>query len=325
MASEDMVGVILAAGRGSRIQPFSTRYPKPILPVCNKPIIEHQIGHMVALGIKEVIIVVGHLGYEIARVLGDGHQLGVKIQYAEQKEILGIAHAVAGLESLISKPFMLFLGDIFFDTLDLALMVKDLRERELAAVIAVKEESDRRAIQRNFAVLLNEENLVKRVIEKPRYTNNRLKGCGLYLFDLPIFDAIRRTPRTAMRDEYEITDSIQILIEDGYRVSAAAVISDDINLTFPQDLLECNLVQLNKEDRGQLTADSAVVHAGAKIENSVVGAGASVGNPIRVRNSLIFAGSSVASPIDLDQMIVTPETVIDCRQYPMRSARLLRD
>ena len=86
-----MVGVILAAGRGSRIQPFSSRYPKPILPVCNKPILEHQIAHMVALGIREVIIVVGHLGYEIARVLGDGHQLGVKIQYAEQKEILGIA------------------------------------------------------------------------------------------------------------------------------------------------------------------------------------------------------------------------------------------
>ena len=158
---------------------------------------------------------------------------------------------------------MLFLGDIFFETLDLSLMVKDLRERELAAVIAVKEDMDRRAIQRNFAVLLDDENLVKQVIEKPEIHQQPAEGLWARFVHLPIFDAIRRTPRTAMRDEYEITDSIQILIEDDYRVAAAAVISDDVNLTFPQDLLECNLVQLNKENREQLVADSAQIHAGA--------------------------------------------------------------
>jgi GDP-4-dehydro-6-deoxy-D-mannose reductase len=68
-----------------------------------------------------------------------------------------------------------------------------------------------------------------------------LKGCGIYAFDLPIFDAIRRTPRTAQRDEYEITSSIQILIDDGYPVYPAEIVSTDINLTIASDLLRANV------------------------------------------------------------------------------------
>ena len=117
------------------------------------------------------------------------------------------------------------------------------------AVLAVKEENDPELVKRNFAVILNEDGTVKRVIEKPKSVNSTLKGCGLYLFDLSIFDAIRRTPRTAMRDEYEITDSIQILINDGYRVGTASIIEEDVNLTYPRDLWECNLRQLKKVDQ----------------------------------------------------------------------------
>ena len=73
------------------------------------------------------------------------------------------------------------------------------------------------------------------MIEKPRYVNSQLKGCGLYVFDPHIFDAIRRTPRTAMRDEYEITDSIQILINDGYVTHHHPIAERDLNLTKPAD------------------------------------------------------------------------------------------
>ena len=79
------------------------------------------------------------------------------------------------------------------------------------------------------------------MIEKPQHPPSRLKGCGLYLFDPIFFDAVRRTPRTAMRDEYEITDAIQIFIDDGHRVRAARVIRDDLNLSYPADLLDINL------------------------------------------------------------------------------------
>ena len=88
---------------------------------------------------------------------------------------------------------------------------------------------------------------VRRVIEKPRYVDSQLKGCGLYVFDPHIFDAIRRTPRTAMRDEYEITDSIQILINDGYVTHHHPIVERDLNLTKPADLLTINLIELARQ------------------------------------------------------------------------------
>ncbi|MCB1921347.1 MAG: NTP transferase domain-containing protein, partial [Candidatus Competibacteraceae bacterium] len=76
------------------MQVFSDEYPKPLLPVGNKPLLAHQIELMRNLGIREVIILIGHKGYQIARVLGDGSQYGVRLRYVEQTEVLGIAHAV---------------------------------------------------------------------------------------------------------------------------------------------------------------------------------------------------------------------------------------
>jgi len=84
----------------------------------------------------------------------------------------------------------------------------------------------------------------KKVIEKPGYLVHNIKRCGLYLFDLRIFDAIRQTPRTAMRDEYEITDSIQILIEDGFLVKQLTIVKEDVNLTVPDDLIKSNMWML---------------------------------------------------------------------------------
>ncbi|MDZ7784577.1 MAG: sugar phosphate nucleotidyltransferase [Halioglobus sp.] len=107
------------------------------------------------------------------------------------------------------------------------------------------------AIRRNYSVRMDDSDRVTRVVEKPRHVSNRLKGVGLYLFDLTIFDAIRRTPRTAMRDEYEITEAIQVLIDDGEYVSAADAVHDDINLTYPIDVLRVNLVLREGQSRRQ--------------------------------------------------------------------------
>lgn len=312
MSRPDIMGVILAAGKGSRMAPFSSRYPKPLLPVCNKPILVHQIERMAELGIRDVVIVVGHLGYEIARVLGNGSQYGVSIRFVEQKEILGIAHAVSQLEKHVDRPFLLFLGDIFFDTDDLSVMIDDMREREAAAILAVKEERDPDAIRRNFAVILDDDGTVRRVIEKPRYIKNRLKGCGLYLFDLPIFDAIRRTPRTAMRDEYEITDSIQIMIDDGHRVYHSPVVEDDMNITFPEDLLHVNLMELRKRGLDGLVDPDVTVPAGADLAGSVIGAGVTFAHPLRLTNSLVFPGSRLSHAGEHDHIIVHGDSIIQC-------------
>ena len=90
----EITGVVLAAGLGSRIKPLSFDTPKPLLPVCNKPIMQYQIEAMAAIGITNVIVVVGHLKEKISDTSGDGAWLGVNIRYIEQEKALGIAHAV---------------------------------------------------------------------------------------------------------------------------------------------------------------------------------------------------------------------------------------
>ncbi|MBM3984898.1 MAG: hypothetical protein FJ296_04285 [Planctomycetes bacterium] len=305
-----LLGVILAAGKGTRIQPFSERWPKPILPILGKPLIQHQVECLRDLGVRRVVIVIGHLGFEIVRSLGDGSALGVAIEYVDQGPTLGIAHALGKLEERVDRPFLLFLGDIYFVHDGLHGMAALLGPDDVKGVLAVKEEPSVDAIKRNFVVLEDGQGFVTRVIEKPRHPRTRLKGCGLYLFDPVFFDAVRRTPRTALRDEYEITDAIQIFLDDGYRVRAARAVRDDLNLSYPRDLLDINLRVLGARN---LLGRDVQVHPGARVERCVLMDGARITHPVAVRECLLFPGATLASAADVERRIVTAEHEIDCR------------
>lgn len=313
--STDLMGVILAAGKGTRMLPFSTHFPKPILPVLGKPLLVYQIEMLRELGLKDVVVVVGHLGHEVVASLGDGSEFGVSIEYVEQEETLGIAHAVSRLEQFVDRPFFLFLGDIFFEfhpDQDLGSMVERFEsDRGVSGVLAVRQESNLEAIKRNF-IVISEEGRVVRVIEKPRHPRVNVKGCGIYLFDNSFFDAVRRTPRTAMRDEYEITDSIQIFIDDGYRVEAADIIRRDLNLSYPRDLLDLNLHLLKQSGEPNFIGENVVVEADADLDHCILMSGAHVSSGTKMRDCLVFPGVRVEGQRDLEQMIITTDAEIRC-------------
>ncbi|MFO1039747.1 MAG: sugar phosphate nucleotidyltransferase [Geminicoccaceae bacterium] len=310
MSGSGLKGAIIAAGRGTRMGPFGDAAPKAVLPIANRPLIEHQIHAMRDLGVDEVVVLIGHKGYEIAKVLGDGERLGVRVTYVEQTQAMGIAHAVGRLEQHLDRPFVLMLGDIYFVSDGLREMVDLFLDTQAAAVLAVKNEPDPEAVRRNFAVQLRDDGIVTRVIEKPRHLSNRLKGVGIYLFSPAVFDAIRRTPKTAMRDEYELTESIQVMIEDGMHVRVADVIREDINLTFPADVLRCNLLATAGSS---LVHDTARLHTGVQLEQTVVGANATIDIPIRLTRSVVLSNAVLRDGADLEQVIVTPTGIIDCR------------
>jgi dTDP-glucose pyrophosphorylase len=309
--NDQYCGVILAAGHGVRMQPFSDRYPKPLLPVCDKPQIAHQIGIMRGLGIRDIYVLVGHRGYQLAEALGDGSRLDVRIRYVEQKQMLGIAHAVGQLESHIERPFLLFLGDIYLVPDGIERMFAMYEEQGGGAILAAREDTPEN-VRRNFAIYVGANGLVTRVVEKPRHVPNRLKGVGAYLFDLAVFDAIRRTPRTALRDEYELTDAIQVMIDQGSTVRAAEVIRVDINLTNPGDLLRSNL--LHAQTYGYM-GKQVYTHPQAQIHNSVIGTNVTIRNPISITDSVIFDGTDVTAKTRLEQVIVTPDMLVDCRYF----------
>jgi NDP-sugar pyrophosphorylase family protein len=307
MATSKYQGVILAAGHGSRMGPFGEQVPKPIAPICNKPLMAYQLEHMRSLGIDEVVIVIGHLGHVITRTIGDGKQYGMKIRYVEQEKRLGLAHAVGQLERHVNRPFLLFLGDIFFEVRNLASMLSTFEAEDTAAVLAVMEETDPEAVKKNFTVHLREDGTVRRVIEKPRHVDNMLKGCGLYLFDMRIFDAIRRTPRTAMRDEYEITDSIQILIDFEWPVRIAPVVDWDMNITFISDLIECCAHQLRKDGLSHTIGEGCSIAMGVELCETVLGDQVTITKPARLERCVAMSGVTISDGLDYHDTVFTAE------------------
>jgi dTDP-glucose pyrophosphorylase len=312
-----MAGVILAAGKGARMLPFSDRYPKPILPILNRPLLAHQIDVMRDCGIADIYIVVGHLGYHIASMLGGGERYNVNLHFVGQEGTLGLAHAVGALEPSVQLPFLLMLGDIhFLLKASLKTAIDDVLAGRVNANLVSMYEPDPEMVKRNFVIQADEQGRVSRVIEKPRYVNSQLKGCGLYVFDQHIFDAIRRTPRTALRDEYEITDSIQILIDDGYDVRHTPIVERDLNLTKPDDLLMINLMELRRHGLTSLVDESVTAPAGTTIANSVIGPGVVIHHPIRIVNSVIMSGVMVHSRGDLDGVVMSGEHSVQCPGLP---------
>ena len=308
----DLVGVILSAGKGSRIDPFNAHFPKPLLPIGNRPIMGHHLDLFRSLGVSRCCVVVGHLMDRIINHFGRGGDTGLDIRYVEQNQILGIAHAVGRAEPHVDGPFILCLGDIFYLASDMERMVARYRRGDVAAVLAVKQEQDVEAVKRNFTVELDDEGYVTRVVEKPRRPANLLKGCGIYVFGPEIFDAIRRTPRTALRDEYEITNSIQILIDEGHKVAVEPVIDWDLNVTFPGDLLDGNIAYLEHLGRENLVDPTAQVSGDVTMTRCVIGAGAQVTGSGTLRDTVVLKDSAVTVDVDLHRALVSGDLISRC-------------
>jgi len=286
-------GVILAAGRGTRLQPLSQLIPKPLQPVCNKPIMQYQIEAMHAAGINEIAIVISPTGEAIPACFGDGAQLGVRLTYLEDPAPAGIAASLARTEPWVRGPFAVFLGDIFLSLTELGPALAPL-EQGAAGTLIVRRDLPA-AVQRNFAVLVEADGRVVQVIEKPQRPPTNLKGCGVYVFDQSIFEAIRRTPRSALRNEYELTDAIQTMIGFGPPLFAADLVRWDMNITFPGDLLACNLRVLREQHGSGLVSPRAVIDVHAELIQTVVGDDATIGAPVRLEECLVLPRAQVRS------------------------------
>ena len=130
-----MEAVILAAGEGTRMRPLTASCPKVMLPVANRPILEHIIGAARDVGIDEFVCVVGYMGDVIRGHFEDGSRFGVRIDYVEQKEQLGTAHAIGMASRSVGARFLVLNGDAIVTPPDLRALV----ERKEDIVLATKE------------------------------------------------------------------------------------------------------------------------------------------------------------------------------------------
>ena len=208
-----MKGLILSGGKGTRLRPITHTHAKQLIPIANKPILFYGLEAIRDAGIDDIGIIVGDTRKEIEEEVGDGSRWGVKITYIHQEAPLGLAHAVlTAQEFLKEEPFVMYLGDnIIKDGIkDLVEEFRQKRPKSQILLARVQNPSQ-------FGVAELEGGRVVHLEEKPKIPKSDLALVGVYMFDETIFQAtLSITP--SWRNELEITDAIQWLIDNGYKV-----------------------------------------------------------------------------------------------------------
>lgn len=231
-------GIIPAAGSGTRMGPFTNAIPKELLPVGDKAVIEHAVESMKLAGIKDIAIVVSPHKHGISDYLGSGKRFGVRLTYVVQDERLGLANAILAGEHVTNGRFAVVLGDNFFYPKS---FLKDLVEyhidQQANATIGVGKVKD---VTRH-GIITPEGNRIADIVEKPSIeeATSNLGAIGIYVFESEIFDAIRKT-KPGFKNEFQLTDSIRVLISEKKRVLYKVIEGIHIDVGTSTDLMLAN-------------------------------------------------------------------------------------
>lgn len=233
-----MKALVLAGGRGKRLEGHSAECNKCMLEFAGKPLIEHSLDNSVALSPEEIVIVVGYLAEQVINAYGNTYR-GVRIRYAIQREQRGLVHAIeTAAPYLGTSDFMLFLADEVLLDPNHASMLERYRQADVFALCGVTFPTDRQAVMNTYAVLEDQQGRILRLIEKPRRPLNECQGTGNVLFNNAILEYIARTPINQGRQEKELPDLIQCAIDDGHIVRSFVVGGRYININTPAHIVE---------------------------------------------------------------------------------------
>lgn len=208
-----MKAVILAAGKGSRLYPATKAIAKPLLPLANRMTLEYAFDQLHECGITEVCIVVGENEPQMREALGDGRMFHLSISYVNQPEARGLAHAVGYAKDFVGDDdFVLYLGDAIY-THPIKPFVDQFKASGCANLNLVKWVDD----PRRFGVANIEHGRIVKLVEKPQNPESNWAMAGFYVFG-PELWTIMPALKPSWRNEYEITDAIQLLVDKGYVV-----------------------------------------------------------------------------------------------------------
>jgi glucose-1-phosphate thymidylyltransferase len=297
-------GLILSGGKGTRLRPITHTSAKQLVPVANKPVLFYGIEAIAAAGISEVgIIIAPETGAEIREAAGDGSRFGVSIEYIEQDEPRGLAHAVLTAEPFLAgSPFVMYLGDNLLRD-GIVDLVETFRSEQPDALILLTPVPD----PEHYGVAELDDGRVVRLVEKPSEPRTDLALVGVYMFTPSIFEAARSiTP--SWRGELEITDAIQTLVDGGRRVDPHIVHGWWKDTGQVQDMLEANrliLDDLMEQVDGELI-DSRVegrvaIAEGARLERATVRGPAIVGRDSRITDAYIGPYTAIGDGVTIEK------------------------
>ncbi len=199
-----MKALILAAGKGTRLRPLTEDKPKVLVKVKGRPLIKHIIDDLRSLGVEDITVIMGYLGEKLMDALEDYDDL----EFIEQKKQLGTAHAIG--KSSFESPFITVNGDVFMHRKNIERAISYFKNEDPEAVIGSFEVES----PKEFGVLKVDGNRVTDVLEKPKNPPSNLINTGTYVFTPGIYRYIDKTD-VSERGEYEITESLKMMLEDG--------------------------------------------------------------------------------------------------------------
>lgn len=324
-----MEAVILAAGIGERMRPLTHTHSKMLLPVAGKPLLEYVLESLKGAGITDATLIVQHKKEEIIDHFREGEDHGMSLNYVEQPELKGTAHAISFTD--IDETFVVINGDVYCDAESLAETIKKHEEEgDVATVGTYMVES-----ATSYGVIETKNGHIVNIIEKPKQTTNRLINAGIYVFEPEIYEAIAETPYSSRREK-EITTSLDILIQSGRSVTANELESW-VHVGRPWDLLKANERALEAQTptvKGEVEPNAHVeenvnigegtrVRSGSYIEgptyigkdcdigpncyirpSTSVGNEVRIGNAVEIKNSLIMENTHAAHHTYIGDSIV---------------------
>jgi glucose-1-phosphate thymidylyltransferase len=283
-----MKGLLLAGGHGTRLRPLTYTGNKHMLPIANKPILFYGIEGLRDAGIKKIGIVLGPIKEGVVEAVGDGSRFGVEVTYIDQPEPKGLSHAVMIAEEFIKDdPFVMYLGDNLLKN-GIKYLVDEFRKSKDDAMIVLTKVKDPR---RYGVAEINNGKLI-RTVEKPKEPKSNLAVTGVYMFTPPVFGIVKKL-RPSWRNELEITEAIQGLLDQGYRVGYHMVEGWWKDAGKPEDLLEANQLVLSEIKPANLgTAVKGVNIVG----NVVIGKGSMIQKDTTIRGPAIIGENCEIGP-----------------------------
>jgi len=284
MAKIEFTAVVPVAGTGTRLRPHTHTYPKVLLTVGDKPIIGHILDDLSGAGIKKVCLVVGYLGEKIREYVAKNYK-GLEVSYVEQAEQKGLGHAIWLTRRAVSGPVVVMLGDTVLDA-DLS---KFLTSKE--DCIAVKEVAD----PRRFGVVETKGGYISAMVEKPEKPRTNLAIVGIYSFhnSLQLYNSLQRLVDSGKttKGEIQFTDAMALMVKGGHKIKPVPI-DGWYDCGKPETLLETNRHILDKKKfspraRNSLIIPPVYISPTAKVENSIVGPYASIGDGADINSSII--------------------------------------
>lgn len=283
-----MKAVVLAAGWGTRLRPFTFTLPKHLLPVAGKPLIRHVLEMIGAAGIEEVGIVVSPSTLELFRQ-AIAKEKNLHITYILQSEPKGLAHAVLCAEGFVgNEDFLVVLGDNLLGEGLGPVLAQFQKDR--THVVALCEVED----PRRFGVAAVEDGRIVRLVEKPQDPLSNWAIVGVYIFRPSIFAAARLI-RPSFRGELEITDAIQKLVEEGEPVRAHFLCDWWQDVGRPADLLQAQarlFAKLSSRIEGRVDP-STRVHGPAVVEGDAVVRNSCLQGPLWIGRGAVVEDSDL--------------------------------